>query len=420
MGVAHSVLRSVVPQSLRRFGQPLAQALAHRRVTSALRAGEPELTAGPLLVSGLLGEAKGVSEAARLTLAGLRHSGLSPVAHDLRPVLDARWRQTSRLPVSRPGGVWIVHVNAPESIVALAATDPTDWRGRYRIGYWAYELPLLPRQWVDASAAFHEVWTPSRFVADAAVAAGIKKPVRIMPHPVSLGAVRGRRSRATYGLEEGDFIVLAMGDLLSSAARKNLLGAIEIYRTAFPETGLARLIVKTHSDRSHSEFEQRARNASEGRPDITFLTETLSQQDTASLIASSDVLLSPHRAEGFGLSLAESFLANVPVLATGWSGNLDFMSDVSELLVRYTMTPVDDPYHVYRAPGLEWAEPDVNDAAVKLRALAASPELRGRLAARGRIAVEALAGSWSNSALSRSEWRRLVDDSRPNADPRPS
>jgi glycosyltransferase involved in cell wall biosynthesis len=134
----------------------------------------------------------------------------------------------------------------------------------------------------------------------------------------------------------------------------------------------------------------------------------MSLDDVATLIASSDVILSPHRSEGFGLTLAEAFLAGIPALATGWSGNLDFMSDLPELLIRYRLVPVKDPYGLYRAPGLQWAEPDLEDAMGKLRTLAASSDLRHALAARGRSAVESLTSSWSHQALGRTAWADLA------------
>jgi glycosyltransferase involved in cell wall biosynthesis len=408
MGAPRSIWRAVTPRSLRHYGQPLTRALARGRVLSGLRVGEPRFTLGPLIVSGLLTETKGVSEAARLTLAGLRAAGMSTIAHDLRPIFDSRRARNLQLPVNASGGAWVLHVNAPEGIAALAAIDPEAWRGRYRIGYWAYELPLLPKDWVTVSAAFHEIWTPSRFVADAAAAAGVKIPLRVMPHPVSLGTARGRRARADFSLPESDLVVLAMGDLLSSAARKNLVGAIEIYRAAFPQAETARLVVKTQSSKAHPTFEQLARKAAAGRSDIIFMSNTMLQEETRALVASSDILLSPHRAEGFGLPLAEAFLSGVPALATGWSGNLEFMSDLPELLIQHTMTPVDDPYRVYNAPGLEWAEPDLLDAATKLRALSASADLRRRLAERGRLSVEGLAERWTADALKAMPWWELV------------
>ncbi len=360
------------------------------------------------MVSGFLREAKGISQAARLTFAGLTAAGMSPEYHDLRPLLETRQKSVAPFTRDSHGGVWLLHVNAPEGIAALAATNPQIWRSRYRIGYWAYELPRMPAYWARASNAFHEIWTPSRFVAEAAIASGVRVPVSVMPHPVALGSTRGIRSRARFGLDEKHFVVLAMGDLLSSAGRKNLVGAINIYRAAFPEPGPNRLIVKTHSGTAHPEFEHAARHAAGGREDVVFLSRQMSPDDVARLIASSDVLLSPHRSEGFGLALAEAFLAGIPALATGWSGNLDFMSDLPELLIRYRLVPVKDAYAVYRAPGLQWAEPDLEDAMGKLRALAASSDFRHALAARGRSAVEGLTSSWSQHALGLTAWAELA------------
>jgi glycosyltransferase involved in cell wall biosynthesis len=199
------------------------------------------------------------------------------------------------------------------------------------------------------------------------------------------------------------FAVLTMADLRSSAARKNLLGAISIYMQAFPSPSSAAqpacLFVKVREDAAHPAFLRQARHAARGRPDIRFLTGDLSSEDMLRLIASCSLVLSPHRAEGFGLSLAEALLANVPVLATGWSGNVDFLAGLPEMTIDYSLVPVRDDYRVYRARGQHWAEPDAEDAVAKLHALAASPELCARVAAQGRVMIEALSAPWSREAL---------------------
>lgn len=403
-GPGRKVWQSMTPLALRRSAQPLVRRLMERRVNAALRAGEPELRAGPLIVSGLLSEAKGVSEGARLSLAAFRAARLGPVAHDLRPL----FARGAAFPAVAPGGVWFLHVNAPEAIQAMGRIDPSLWRGRYRIGYWAYELPRAPAEWVRVARAFHEIWAPSRFVVDALRAAGVTTPVRLMPHPVTLGEPPAPADRAAFGIPDDAFAVLAMGDLNSSATRKNLEGAITAYVNAFPEAGRGRLLIKVREAGAYPVFLEQARRLGGERQDVVFLTEDLSAQDLRRLIASSNVVLSPHRAEGFGLSLAEAFLAGVPALATGWSGNLDFMTGVPELLIGHALTPVRDPYGVYRAPGQLWAEPDIADAADRLRRLAEAPGLRAELARRGAAAVEALAAAWSREALGRTELGRLA------------
>jgi glycosyltransferase involved in cell wall biosynthesis len=117
------------------------------------------------------------------------------------------------------------------------------------------------------------------------------------------------------------------------------------------------------------------------------------------LIASCDVVLSPHRSEGYGLALAEAFLAGVPALATGWSGNVDFMGSLSELLIDHTMIPVRDPAGVYRASAQLWAEPDLDDGARKLKALHADPVRRAELARLGMEVVRSQMASWSHESL---------------------
>lgn len=390
--------RRTVPGSLRRLAGPAVSLMAERRVMAALAEQEHPFQPGPLIVSGLIAETKGVSEASRLTIAGLRQAGFSPIVHDMRPVFTEGPGARVALLSDQLGGVWISHVNAPEAVHALAYVDPVQWRGRYRIGYWAYELPLVPASWVRASAAFHELWVPSQFVANALRDSGITRPVRVMPHPVSAAWQPAQKVRPA-SVPSDCFMVLATGDLRSSAWRKNLLGAIEIYKRAFPVQGKSRLIVKLQSQDAHPRFHRAAAEFAAGRADISFLAESLSSEDMRSLIASCDVMLSPHRSEGFGLTLAEGFLAGVPSLATGWSGNLDFMEGLDELLIAHTLVPVRDPSGVYRAATQSWAEPDPDDGARKLRALHASPERRTELAQRGMRAVKAQMDKWSREAL---------------------
>jgi len=401
LGAGRRIWRATTPVRLRRAAQPVVRTMMEQRIRKALRGGEPSPTPGPLVLSGLLAEAKGVSEGARLSLAGLRHAGFNPVPHDLRPMFAG-----AAAPLDGSGGVWFLHVNAPEAVHALGRIDPSNWLGRYRIGYWAYELSRVPPDWVRAAHAFHEIWTPSHFVAAALKDSGVATPIRVMPHPVALGEPAAAPDRAAFNIPADDFAVLAMGDLHSSAARKNLAGAIAIYLRAFPAPGAHRLIVKVREDTPA--FLAQVRKLAGSRSDIAFVTGDVTMGDLRRLVASSSVLLSPHRAEGFGLPLAEAFLAGVPALATGWSGNLDFMADLPQLLIASSPVPVRDPYGVYRAPGLVWAEPDVEDAAAKLRVLAASPTLCRNLAAQGKAAVDRLTAAWSRDALRDTPLARLA------------
>jgi glycosyltransferase involved in cell wall biosynthesis len=105
--------------------------------------------------------------------------------------------------------------------------------------------------------------------------------------------------------------------------------------------------------------------------DVVMLTEWLSGEGMASLIASVDAVVSLHRSEGFGLLPAQAMAMGKAVVATGWSGNLDFMDHDSARLVDYDLVPVEDVQGLYA--GGHWAEPDPEDAARKLARLMQSP-----------------------------------------------
>ena len=365
--------------------------LAARR--RARRTTTTTTTPGPLLVVGFFSEPSGVGRAADLTLQALQGQGLSPVAVNARKLLSGDHSEIDRC---GSGGAMIIHCNADEGVRVLARTPSRLWIDRKRIGYWAWELPRAPARWRRAASIFHEVWAPSRFVADALLAAGVGTKVRVMPHQVTSAGVCPT-DRRRWNFPDESTVVLSMADFRSSATRKNLTASIEICRrAATPQRPILLMIKALQAPRV--ELESLAQAQGEYF-DVRFLTEPIGAADMQSLLASVDVLLSPHRSEGFGLALAEALLAGTPVLATGWSGNMQFMAGLADLLIDHQLVPVQDKTGIYRAGDLCWAEPDISDAATKLQRLAESSVLRSTLAARSAEAVRALGDAWTREQL---------------------
>jgi glycosyltransferase involved in cell wall biosynthesis len=128
---------------------------------------------------------------------------------------------------------------------------------------------------------------------------------------------------------------------------------------------------------------------------VRIVDEVWPYADIQALIAAADVLLSLHRAEGFGLTAAEAMALGTPVLATAFSGVLDFMDDDCALLVPARPAPVVDPQGIYGGRHT-WAEPDLAAAAEALARLRAQPELARRLAdaAKARVAHQLSPAAW--------------------------
>ena len=91
------------------------------------------------------------------------------------------------------------------------------------------------------------------------------------------------------------------------------------------------------------------------------------------------------------------------VVATGWSGNTEFMNENNAFLVSYRLVEAIDSTGVYGNldENLCWADPDLDQAAKLLSELVRAPELRAKIGARAAVTVdEQLDGAAYVSALS--------------------
>lgn len=248
---------------------------------------------------------------------------------------------------------------------------------------WAWELPVVPAQWHYGARFVHEVWAPSQFCADAfaAIAPG---RVRAVPYPLAEMPLPATGDRASLGLPADQLIVLTIFNLASSMVRKNPLGAIAAFRAAFGDSQDYLFVLKLSGVEDYPDDLALIRAAAAGSSNIMLMTETLPEPALRGLIAASDIILSLHRSEGFGLIPATAMLLGRPVVATGWSGNLDFMSAATSELVAYKLIPAVDPRGNYNLPGAMWAEPDTEAAAAALQRLAADSSLRAAMGQAGQ------------------------------------
>ena len=126
---------------------------------------------------------------------------------------------------------------------------------------------------------------------------------------------------------------------------------------------------------------------------VDILDAALSDQDKWDFLYSVDALISLHRSEGFGLTIAEAMSLGKPVVVTGWSGNMDFVCEDSAYLVDYKLAQCIDTYGVYKQTDSEWAEADIRSATRQIEALVADSQARQVKAGFAKAKIQSFASA---------------------------
>ena len=328
----------------------------------------------------------GIGEAARSLASSCDEAGIAVTRIDVGELFDA--------PASTIGGTnvpWqeqrpidILCYNADVMLAAAQHLRAIGHHSRYRIGFWHWEQPILPLRFHDAFAEVDELWVPSTFVQEA-IGPVAPVPVVKIPHAIRFTPTPGV-NRAAFGLPEDKCLVLVMYDFHSFQERKNPQAAIAAFRQAKAAEPSLGLVIKTINAQHHHRERQELQEALRDMPHVTFIDAALPRQQAWDLQMCCDILLSLHRAEGFGLIMAEMMYLGKSVVATGWSANMDFMDESNSLPIAFELKPLPRPIGPYEA-GIPWAEPDIDHAAAALRRLVTDRNLAARLGHNARETI---------------------------------
>jgi glycosyltransferase involved in cell wall biosynthesis len=306
----------------------------------------------------------GIGQAARRLAGAIRAAGIPLTLHNiLLEQFESKIDFDAQEQLVSPHDTVLLHFNADTFIDLFDRFPLGALFRRRRIGHWAWELPVFPVDWVPALAMVHEVWVPSRFVAET-VANATNKTVRLIPYFIPITDYSQSKARDVLDLPRDTFIFLTIFDLNSFARRKNPLGAIRAFIDAFPDDGYSSpiLVIKCHGRGHRDEEFAKIRELCSRIKRLVLIDRVFSEEEMTFLRAGCDCLISLHRAEGFGLNIAECMGAGKLVIVTNFSGNTDFTRPGNSLLVPYKMAEVGRHAYIHGA-GQWWAEPD-HDAAV--------------------------------------------------------
>jgi glycosyltransferase involved in cell wall biosynthesis len=245
-------------------------------------------------------------------------------------------------------------------------------------------------------AEFDDVWALSDFAASS-LSTVLRREVPSVPCVVDLSEFPQATKKENAGLDPREFVYLFVFDASSSTERKNPEAVVRAFQMAFRGDDPVRLVIKASNGNrlEHRARVQRLLDVIGGDPRIEVRRDPLTRAETLGLISASDCYVSLHRSEGFGYTCAEAMGYAKPVIATGYSGNLQFMNEENSYLVEYDeieSTVAEGPFQ----RGSLWAEPRVESAARWMRHVF---ESRDEAAVRGRLARATVATQLSPEAV---------------------
>ena len=258
------------------------------------------------------------------------------------------------------------------------------YRDAYRVGFWFWELERLPRMWVDHARLVDEIWVATDFVADAVRRDVTDRPVVKIRTPIITPTLDRVYSRSEFGLREDCCLFMFSFAYGSFATRKNPEAVILAFRRAFPlGTEQVQLVIKTSQSELYMAARANLTALAAGDTRIVFINSYLSRQALIGLQSTIDCYLSLHRSEGLGLGLAECMALGKPAIATGYSGNLEFMNAQNSFLVDFKLIPVREGEYPDFA-GQVWADASVEHASTHMKTVYNDPSQAVRIGLAGK------------------------------------
>lgn len=406
------------PEAFKRAMQKLGYSVEHRRFLSITPSGhriyaaqlpvpkrEPEIF--DVQIIGPFAKASGLGQACRLSADTLRTAGFSVNCVDFgidnpAPEGYSSDTQLGKLSWAR---INLIHLNA-ESIPLAFAYLPNVFTGAYNIGYFFWEL--------DSPAACHylaldlldEVWVSSEYGRDI-YTPHAKIPVTNVGMTIETLEELHKRECRRYAEQIANFasdetVFIAIFDSFSFVQRKNPLAVIAAFQQAFMQNESVRLLLKTQNRFSvmdpeqlkiWSEVDQFIANDRR----IELINHTMKYRDLLRLKKGCDVYISMHKSEGWGFGMIEAMNLQVPVICTGYSGNMDFCNADTAWLVDYKLQPLGPNDYIFVVPGQRWAEPSIASAARCMQEAYLYPNLRTKKA---QAAYEYIRKNFSLTAIS--------------------
>lgn len=342
-----------------------------------------------VLWRGAVSDFSGYGEASRRYAIGLQAAGGTQVAVKVSPYYF--WQGDPGV-LSADTAASLAKMNGVDFSAApflcLQHATPDTWNiefspaCRTHVGMTTFETDGVPAQWQGKLRSMDHIIVFSQFNKEVFEGSGIKRPIHVVPHGVDtdrfkpdaewLPAIAGLRDRGMF----------VFGSNFDWSPRKNPGALLKAYFSMFTSKDPVAMVIKTYSYPMSPADSARKIGAEiaglrkkmglsdKAAPPVFLITESLSEDQLPGFYSALHCHVLPSRGEGWGLCNSESMASGVVTIATGWSGNLEFMNDSNSLLVR-DCPLVDVPAaEAAKRPlyaGHRWADPNIEELGDKMR-----------------------------------------------------
>jgi glycosyltransferase involved in cell wall biosynthesis/2-polyprenyl-3-methyl-5-hydroxy-6-metoxy-1,4-benzoquinol methylase len=273
------------------------------------------------------------------------------------------------------------------------------------IGMTVWETDAMPTQWRNVLSHVMEVWLPCEFNVST-FSRELQSPVFKLPHAILPVDFNGSVPAPNHFLNtsESDFVFYSIFEWQD---RKSPHGLIEAFLRAFPNHPDAVLILKANPQAAQvaERALREARQKTNSQSRVELRCEAWVDGQIEALHRRGNCYVSLHRGEGWGYPLFEAARRGTPVIATNYSGPLDYLSHENHYLVRCGVSPVRQPY-VYYHPRMNWAEPDFAHATELMRGVFENRDAANNLA---QTAAEKIRRDYSLEAVGGLARERLFE-----------
>ena len=332
-----------------------------------------------IVVAGIFSKQCGLQRAADLMVMSFRKHGRPVTRCDITSLagLNPTLKRTDTTPASAlqlvEGTDIVIHAPPHITKMFLGLLGKKNYDNHCVIAYWHWETERAPQKWKSTAAMMDQIWVPTPFVCNALIGLdpGLAERVRIVPHDIGVDpfpatSPRSRRAaRDRLGISHDAFVAGFTFSMGSCFARKNPIAAIEAFQLAFPPTkDDARFVMRCCDGEQFLPGLSALETKSKQDPRIVLIDVATNDLAIQTFYEAIDTLVSLHRSEGYGLTIAEAAQTGAKVICTDWGLAPELAAIPTIRTVGSGLLPIIDPQRLFKPNGKEvWAEPDTAAAA---------------------------------------------------------